>query len=144
MMAGTPLKWAILATYAVVGLVSSQLMLCLHQDGSAQIESAALLCCDPPAQPKAEECPDGCSDTSPAPCKDDHCEDIPLTQASPQVSSTAPVLEVPSPVADLWLAFYPDATLGAWSTPDIRFTQSIYQPPESRSKEFLRTVILRL
>lgn len=143
MMSGTPLKWTILAIYAVVGMVSSQLMLCLHQDGSAQIELTALLCCAPPAEPKGEECPDGCSDPSAAPCKDDQCQDIPLTQASPQVSS-APVLELPSTVADLRLASLPGAILQAKATTSANFTHSRDHPPESRSKEFLRTVILRL
>lgn len=144
MIGGKVLCWAIVATYGLVGVASSQLMLCIHQDGHTQIELAALLCCESPTESPGQECADGCTESSAAPCQDDQCKDVPLTLASPQVSATAPALDTVPLSLDFSLADLP-APASEGSAADQAYSiHSRDHPPESHSKEFLRTVILRL
>lgn len=131
-------SWALVAIHAVVGVAAPQLMLCFHQDGRSQIELATLRCCESPAQPRQEDC---CGEPSSRPCPDDQCQDVPFTLVSSQVSLALPTLDLPaleSSTVDL-----PEAAPGARAAlEDV--SPSGDPPPESGSKEFLRTVILRL
>ena len=134
---------ALLATYAVVAVGSSQLMICFHRDGRTQIELATLLCCEKVAPSSGQDCPDRCGKESTTPCPDDQCQDMPLTHAAPQVSST-PVLDMAAPVAEVWFADLPDTDLQTPTTSCEDSSHSRDHPPESSSRDFLRTVILRL
>lgn len=134
---------ALLATYAVVAVGSSQLMICSHRDGRTQVELAALLCCEKPTPSSEQDYPDGCSQESTTPCPDDQCQDMLITLDSPQVSFT-PVLDIPAPVVEVWLADLPDTDLQT-PTPSLENSlHSIAHPPKSSSRDLLRTVILRL
>lgn len=141
-------KWrhlgtALLATYAVVAVGSSQLMICFHRDGRTQLELATLVCCEKPAPSSAQDCPDGCGKESTMPCPDDQCQDMQLTHASHQIFST-PVLDMAAPVAEIWLADLADIDLQTPTTSREDSSHSRGHPPESSSRDFLRTVILRL
>jgi hypothetical protein len=144
-MTGTKLlSWAMVATYAVVGVASSQLMLCYHRDGGTQIELAALRCCETPADPKVPEGSDCCGESSSAPCPDDQCQDVSLTLVIPQVSLVAPALDLAAMGIEFGVAEFPVRFPHAPVAFDRDCSHSRDHPPESGSKEFLRTVILRL
>lgn len=131
-------SWALVAIHAVVGVAAPQLMLCFHQDGRSQIELATLRCCEAPAQPKDRDC---CGEPSSRPCPDDQCQDVPFTLVSSQVPLVLPTLDLPA--VESSMAGLPEAAPGARAAlKDV--PPSSDPPPESGSKEFLRTVILRL
>lgn len=138
------LSWAMVATYGIVAVASSQLMLCFHRDGRSQMELAALLCCETRAESAGRDCRDGCSESPSAPCPDDQCHDIPVTIVAPQVLSPVPALDLADSVVDFFLADLSNTRLRTPVAPIENSSHSRDHPPESGSKDFLRTVILRL
>lgn len=144
MVGRTVLGWAIMAAYAVVGAASPQFMLCFHEDGSTQLELAALRCCETPAEPNDQDCTDGCGESSSAPCPDDRCQDAPLLVLSPPASSVAPALDLSASVIDPGFAEGAGVIPHAPAAPANHSSHSRDHPPESGAREFLRTVILRL
>jgi hypothetical protein len=124
---------------ATVRLAPTELMLCLHRDGSFFVEPFQERCCGASCS-EGDLCgTEGCG--APPECPDEECQDLPLTAwvegttDAPQGAGPAPAgipVPVPAapPVAD------PEPTRQLRTHPDF------LGPPVSRS--LLRTVLLRL
>ena len=135
---------AILVTYAVVGVASSQLMLCFHGDGRTQIELASVRCCNAEVPPSDPSCQAGFAHSETPSCPDDQCQDVSLSLVSPPLSSTATVLDLLVPQAET-LASAPACPLHAVETGTAGGVPPFSDhPPESGPRDHLRTVILRL